>query len=467
VIAWADGADESIEIDYEANNNKDTLDDYGGNHSISVVSFENFSKKILKMKIVDLAANHYEDFLEVKKIFFAVIQYLVLTSMKHSAFAKIKKKSPYFITGYYWHDGDVVIIYDSAEGHAIEVFPPAPDDSVEPQTAPITSSLKVTQQLNPIFNPIDHVIRVNDADVLRLGGNSLTHFTITKDDIIQNNSIELAEVPHKYEVKNIHGGKFLVWLNCKSSYIISVAEGRVNIDEKISEADTCTDLNIETVSAFGKKLFYYNGFYRNAGFYERKIPNGSFECVWREPENARILISHSLIIQNKLICIGRGGSLNFDVSRDKPNLVEKTKEKFAWPKMLQMNNDPFFIIFEMKADETTPAANALTLFELGTKIKKVKSFAPKEDAVCWQLCKNHLWVLTKKKIGKKNKATTKFFCLNFKWQESQLTLVQQLEIDFQTNEDLNSRYFYFKYLHVLEKEIMLIDYKGMIWRFPV
>lgn len=338
---------------------------------------------------------------------------------------------------------------------------------MEPKTALTTGSVKVTQQLNPTFNPIEHVIRINDNDVLRLGGNSLTHFTISKDDIVQNHSIELASVPHESELKNIPDGKFLVWLNCKFSYIISVADGRINIEEKISEADTCTDLNIVTVSAFGNKLFYYNKYYRSAGFYQRQIPNGSFECVWREPENASILIWHSIIIQNKLICVGRVCSLNFDVSRDKPNLVEKIKEKFAWPKMLQMNDDPFFIVFEMKADETTPAANALTLFELGTKIKKVKSFAPKEDAVCWQLYKNHLWVLTKKKIGKKNKSTTKFFCLNFKWQEGQLTLVQQLDIDFQTSEDLNSRYFYFKYLHVLEKEIMLIDHKGMIWRFPV
>lgn len=123
IIGWNDGEDNGIDIDYVKSNDVDFYSDgASADMTNNVIDFSDFFKKVLKAEAEEIQDEAY--FSVVKDLLCKLTQEVVQTSTTEEVFQKIPKNSPYKIWFYYWHDEEMIEIYDSKEGaQLIEGYP--------------------------------------------------------------------------------------------------------------------------------------------------------------------------------------------------------------------------------------------------------------------------------------------------------------------------------------------------------
>lgn len=115
VIGWNDGEDNGIDIDYvESNDVSFYADGASANMASNVVDFSGFFKSVLKSDAEEIQD---EDFFGVvKDLLCKLTQEMVQATVYEDVFLAISKKSPFKVWFYYWHDEDMIEIYDSEAG---------------------------------------------------------------------------------------------------------------------------------------------------------------------------------------------------------------------------------------------------------------------------------------------------------------------------------------------------------------
>jgi predicted DNA-binding WGR domain protein len=115
IIGWNDGENNGIDVDYVESNEADFYSDGATAHmAFRVIEFDSFFSKVFKCDVEEIQDEEY--FSVVKDFLCKLTKEVVQVSTKEVVFLKIPKRSEYKIWFYYWHDEEMIAVYDSNNG---------------------------------------------------------------------------------------------------------------------------------------------------------------------------------------------------------------------------------------------------------------------------------------------------------------------------------------------------------------